>query len=396
MPKLTKSIVEAIPLPDQRPTLVWDDRIAGFGIKVLASGARKYIFKYRTLGGRGAQQRWLSIGTHGAITVDQARSIALKTAAQIAAGGDPQRERMAVASHPTLTQLWDRFEKSDLLVTKPTTQRDYRYLWTRLIKPKLGSIKVRDIKRADAERLHKGLAARPYQANRMLGLLSRLLNLPDAVEWREEVANPCKEVRKFKEEPRQRFLDDAEITAVQDAIAELSSTGHISRDAGNALLLLLLTGARSTEIKTAEWAWVDWQRKLIALPKSKTGARTIYLNDMALEVLQRQREQSAASDYVFPGRDPAKPLHNLRKPWSRVCDAAGLVGVRVHDLRHTAASIAIGAGASLAVIGRLLGHTQAQTTLRYAHLAADPALRAANLIGEAVRGSRASAEQKSS
>ena len=119
MAKLTKTLVEAIPVPDQSPTFVWDDRIAGFGIKVLASGSRKYILKYRTAGGRGAQQRWLSLGTHGAITVDQARVIALKASAQVAAGDDPQQERRAVAKHPTLTQLWEQFEQSDLPLKKP-------------------------------------------------------------------------------------------------------------------------------------------------------------------------------------------------------------------------------------------------------------------------------------
>ena len=393
MAKLTKTLVETIPVPDQRPTFVWDDRIAGFGIKVLASGSRKYVLKYRTAGGRGAQQRWLSLGTHGAITVDQARVIALKASAQVAAGEDPQQERRAVAKHPTLTELWVQFEQSDLPLKKPNTQRDYRYLWTQSIKPKLGSSKVREIKRHEVGLLHKGMTGRPYQANRMLALLSRLLSLAEALEWRDQGTNPCKFVPKFKEEPRQRFLNRDEVATIQDVIESLCGTGEISDEAGNALLLLLLTGARSTEIKTAKWSWVDWQRKIIALPDSKTGARTIYLNDMAIEVLERQRAGGVASDYVFPGRDSTKPIHNLRKPWSRVCQAAGLTGVRVHDLRHTAASIAIGAGASLAIIGRLLGHTQPQTTSRYTHLAADSALRAANLVGEEVRGARASPDQ---
>lgn len=384
MPKLTKTVVEAVPVPSQQPAFAWDDRISGFGVKVLPSGSRKYILKYRVAGGRGAQQRWLSIGTHGAITADQARAFAQQASAKIAAGADPQRERQAVAKQPTLTQLWEEFVKSELPLKKAATQRDYTSLWQRLIKPKLGAKRVQEITRREVGTFHKGLASRPYQANRALAVLSRLMNLAEKWDWRQQGTNPCKFVGKFKESSRERYLNAEEIANVSAVIKHMSATGEITPDAGNLLILLLLTGARKSELANAEWEWVGDERKVITLPDSKTGPRPLYISDAAAVVLERQRTQRDGSKYIFPGRDRDKPIHNLRKPWLRVCEAAGLSGIRIHDLRHTAASIAVGKGVSLAVIGRLLGHTQPQTTQRYAHLADDPALHAANLIGNAV------------
>ena len=153
-----------------------------------------------------------------------------------------------------------------------------------------------------------------------------------------------------------------------------------------AIQLLLLTGARLNEMLSARWQWLDWDRCVINLPDSKTGAKPIYLSDAALSVLRilDDRHDRVASDYIIKGRHHGKPLVNLAKPWRRLCAAADLQGVRLHDLRHTAASIGVGSGVSLPIMGRLLGHTQPQTTQRYAHVDSDPALTAANRIGEAV------------
>ena len=147
-----------------------------------------------------------------------------------------------------------------------------------------------------------------------------------------------------------------------------------------------MTAARVTEITQAKWEWVDFEAQVLALPDSKTGRRPVYLSPVAVNLLKSQlattRDQK--SEYIFPGRSEGKPLHNLRKPWGKVCTAAKIEGVRLHDLRNTAASIAVGQGVSLPVIGRLLGHSQTQTTQRYAHVDADPALQAAKIVGDIV------------
>lgn len=177
------------------------------------------------------------------------------------------------------------------------------------------------------------------------------------------------------------------------AIRELTDAGELEPRAGNAMKLLLLTGARLNEVLTAKWSWVDWTRNVIDLPDSKTGQKPVYLSAAAVTVLKLQQQNAPEksvstaielSEFIFPGRSAGKHMVNLRKPWLRVCERARIEGVRLHDLRHTAASIAVGEGASLPVIGRLLGHSQAQTTLRYAHVDADPALAVANQIGDIV------------
>ena len=133
----------------------------------------------------------------------------------------------------------------------------------------------------------------------------------------------------------------------------------------------------------------DWDHSVIRLPDSKTGAKPLYLSDSALQVLKSQQvtTRNPDSDYVFPGAKRDGHIINLSKPWKLICEEAELTNVRIHDLRHTAASIAVGQGVALPIIGRLLGHSQAQTTARYAHVDNDPALAAANIVGDALKGS---------
>lgn len=384
MSRLTKSFVESIPTPEGRPTFVWDEKLSGFGIKVLPSGSRKYVLKYRTHGGRAATQRWLGLGSHGAVTCDQARSLAQQALAAVAAGSDPQAQRKAIATAPTVSDVWNEYKVKHLAMRKPSTQSGYKAIWADRIKPAFGNRRVKDLGRKEVDDFHKKLSATPYQANRVLALLSKLLNLAEAWEWRVQGTNPCRFVEKFSESPRQRFLSGNEIAAIKAASAQLLSKSEITANAACILELLLHTGARSGELASAQWAWVDWNAQIIMLPDSKTGPKPIYLSDPAVALLRQQYTRSQDQAFIFPGRSPGKHIHNLRKPWARICSKAGLSGVRVHDLRHTAASLALGSGSSLAIVGRLLGHSQAQTMLRYAHLESDPALRAANLIGASI------------
>ncbi|UVI38802.1 tyrosine-type recombinase/integrase [Qipengyuania spongiae] len=386
MPKLTKTFVDSLAIPESQPTFAWDDKVSGFGIKVLPSGKRKYVLKYRTHGGRSGRQRWLALGTHGPVTADQARVLAKSALATVAEGGDPQDNRQATATAPTLADVWSRYERDHLCLRKKSTQRNYETIWRDRVKPAFGKQRVQDITRGDVDAFHKRLSNIPYQANRILALLSKLMNLAEEWEWREGT-NPCRHISKFREKPRQRFLTLSEIAEVRKASDRLAATGEITQSAANILELLLLTGARSGELASARWEWVDWDTQVIALPDSKTGEKTIYLSNSAIEVLREQYARSHDQEYIYPGRSAGKHIHNLRKPWARICQEAGLEGVRVHDLRHTAASLALGSGTSLAIVGRLLGHSQVQTTLRYAHLDTDPALQAANSIGDRIRPS---------
>lgn len=384
MPRLTKTVVDQAFPRTAGAYYVWDDKIAGFGVRIFPSGAKRYVFKYRSHGGgRSAPQRWLAVGTHGAITAEQARTLAQQASYAVLNGEDPQAAKIAGRVAPTLIDVWSRFERDYLPLLKAQTARTYRSEWRDYIEPNLGSMKVAAISRSDVDRLHKQLRNTPYGANRVLALCSRLFSLAEAWEWRSQGSNPCRFVQRFPERARTRFLSADELIRVGTALNAQVAEGRILPAAARAIRLLLLTGARLNEILTAKWEWVIWEANVIALPDSKTGAKPIYIGDEAMIVLKEQQVASADrnSDYVFPGRSHGHMI-NLGKSWKRVCAAANITGVRLHDLRHTAASIAVAQGATLPIIGRLLGHSQAQTTMRYAHVDTDPAIRAANLIGK--------------
>ena len=387
MPKLTKRSVEAVPIGLRSPNYEWDDQLPAFGIKVLPSGSRRYVLKYRVgAGGRTATQRWVTLGTHGAITCDQARDLAQKILAAVARGDDPQEQKFTQRNAPRMSDIWERFENEQLPLKKPSTIKDYRQVWRDVIGPELGSRLVIDIRSDAVDRLHKKQIATPYQANRSLALLSRLFSLAEAWGMRDLGSNPCQHVERFKETPRERYLSNAELSRVGEEIENMLHEGDLYAEAAAAIRLLLLTGARLNEVLQARWEWVSFENRLIMLPESKTGKKNLFLSFEAIKVLEwiRTVSREPQSPYILPGRSRGKPLNNLSKSWRRLCERAQLTGVRLHDLRHTAASIAAGQGASLSLIGRLLGHSQAQTTLRYAHVDLDPALRLADQLGNAV------------
>lgn len=385
MGKITKRSVDALVAVNDKPGFLWDDTLSGFAVKVLPSGAKKYLVKYRTEGGgRAAPQRWLTLGSHGQLTPDQARLLAQQALAAVARGEDPQALKVQKRNALSMDGLWRRFSNEHLTLRKQKTRYDYEGLWRVIVKPRLGSFVVDKVTRSDIDRLHKSMKKAPYRANRALALLSRLMTLAEVWEIRPAGSNPCKHIERFKEIPRNRYLGADELSRMGNSMREMVKVGELSPDAANAVRLLLLTGARLNEVLTSQWEWIDRSRRILALPDSKTGAKPIYLSEAALAVLDDQRQRSSNSQFIFPGAGVEGRMINLRKPWTRICRRAKLEGVRLHDLRHTAASVAVGQGASLPVIGRLLGHSQAQTTQRYAHVDADPALRVANAVGEAM------------
>ena len=385
MPKITKRTVDALTADGDKPAYLWDDQLSGFGVKALPSGSKRYVVKYRTHGGgRSAPQRWLTLGTHGRITPDQARDMARQALAAVARGEDPQGTKFQQRSAPTLREVWQRFEEEHLERKKPSTKVEYESQWENVIKPKFGRSKVESLSRSDIDRFHKSMKATPYRANRILALLSRLMSLAEAWEWRQQGTNPCQHIDRFPEEARTQFLSVEELQRIGRALEELVAEKEIWPTAAHAIELLLLTGARKNEILGAKWAWVDWERGILNLPDSKTGAKPVYLGEAAIDLLKRQQQQGLAGPFIFPSRKGGKHFVNLRKAWVQVCERAEVEGFRLHDLRHTAASIAVGKGVSLPVIGKVLGHSQAQTTSRYAHVDTDPALRAVNEIGNVV------------
>jgi integrase len=385
MPKLTKTLVENA-LPTKKPHFIWDSQQPGFGVKILPSGKRNYIVKYRNGGGRSARQRWYLVGTHGAITLDIARDMAKQVQAAVARGEDPQANKASFRESPTMNDLWVRFKSDHLARLKDRTADGYKQIWRLHVERPLGKMRVADITRDDVYRIHRMIANSPYQANRTVAMLSKMFNLAERWGMRLDGSNPCRLIEKYKEHSRERFLNAGEIENLGQSLREGLSRQEETPQMTGAIQLLLLTGARVSEILGAQWDWVDWERRVIELPDSKTGAKPIYLSEPAIGVLKGLQALPIASEnpFIIPGRVEGMPLVNLRKPWGRIRARAGLDDVRIHDLRHTAASIAVSHGLGLPIVGRLLGHSQASTTQRYAHVDIDPALAAANQIGETV------------
>jgi len=376
-PKITKRTVDQLS-PGSRDRILWDREVRGFGIRCRPSGAKHYVLKMRV----GGRQRWLTIGRHGSPwTPDNARREALRLLGLKAAGHDPASERDRQKGATTIAELGKRFLHEYVPQhCKPRTAEEYQRAVEKYINPILGRHRIADLTRSDVARLHHHHRDRPYQANRSLAVLSKMMNLAEAWGLRLDGSNPVRHVKKYREDKRERYLNKAELQRLGAVLADAQTKATESPFAVAAIGLLVLTGARLVEILTLRWEYVDLQNEVLRLPDSKTGAKLIYLNAAAINLL-RIMPRMAGNPYVIAGRKPGARLINLQKPWRRIRGKANLADVRIHDLRHSFASVAAGTGMSLPMIGKLLGHSQPATTARYAHLAVDPIRAASNLIG---------------
>jgi len=375
--KITKRIVDQL-TPGET---VWDTEVKGFGVRCRPSGAKYYGVKTR-IGGR---QRWITIGRHGSpCTADSARAEALRILGQKAAGKDPASERDQKKQAVSVKELCERF-LADYAGThvKAKTAKDYEHLVRKLIIPALGRHRIADVKRPDVSKFHHDLRDRPYLGNRALAVLSKMFNLAEQWGLRDDNTNPCRHLAKFRENKRERYLTDGELKRLGEVLTEAEASNAESPYMIAAIRLLILTGARLSEITTLRWEHVDLEHRLLRLPDSKTGKKDVVLNDAALDVLRRL-PRALDNPYVIVGGRSGHHLVNVKGPWGRLRKKAGLDDLRIHDLRHSFASVAASMGESLPIIGKLLGHTQAQTTARYAHLQMDPLRAASNAIGVAV------------
>jgi integrase len=382
--RITKRSVEAMVLRES-DYIVFDADLAGFGVRVMPSGKRFFLVQYR----RHGRTRRVMIGPFGPVTAEEARRQALKLLGQAATGDDPADARDRLRQSMTLKELGERFMREHVEVRcKPSTQREYRRSVDLFLTPFFGIQRVRTVSRADVAEFHGSLSHIPYQANRSLATLSKMMRLSELWGLRDPHTNPCEQIEKYPERKRERFLSPREIARLGKALNTAVESGRESPHAVAAFRLLLLTGCRLGEIQTLQWQHVFLEECELRLPDSKTGAKTIYLGSAAVGTLQTIPRFDGNS-FVIAGKNIGAHLTDLQHPWRRVRAAAGLPDVRIHDLRHTFASGGIAAGEGLPMIGKLLGHTQVQTTARYAHLASDPVKRAADKIAGAIAESLA-------
>lgn len=424
--RITKRAVDALKCPPGRDRVfLWDDDLAGFGVAALPSGKKVYVAQYRQHG----RSRRVKIGDHGRLTPDEARSAAKQVLGAVEGGHDPIGQRRDGRAARTLAQVAKDFLALHAKAKrKPRTADEYDRILEVHILPALGSRIMADIGRVDLSRLHSNLSGSPGAANRVVALFSAIWN------WaakRDEVAaadNPARQIERYPEKGRERYLTVEELRRLGKALRDAETVGlpwlidesapkakHIPKDkrsrvidpyAVAAIRLLMLTGARLREILDARWDYIDWTRGLMFLPDSKTGRKTIYLNDATVAVL-RSIPSIDGNLHIIPGEIKKAARADLKRPWAAIANAAGLVengakpstkgkapkpkggkpasnlrlSVRLHDLRHTFAAMGAGSSLGLPVIGKLLGHSQPTTTQRYAHLDSDPMHRAANLIG---------------
>ena len=376
--KITKRSVDALkPAADGAEVVLWDTELKGFGIRVQRGGAKSYVLHYRAGIGRGAPLRKLTIGRHGSPwTPERARTEAKKLLGLIEDGADPAADKIARKEAPTMNELAERFLAEHAEAKrKASTAAEYRRLLDNIILPPLGKRKVADVARADVTKLHHANRTAPYQANRVLAVLSKMFNLAERWGLRPDGSNPCSHVEKFAEHKRERMLSPAELARLGGALTAHDGSPY----AVAAVKLLVFTGARLGEVLGLRWDWIDIERGEARLPDSKSGAKTLHLPPPALALLA-ELPRLDGNPHVIAGAKAGAALVNLEKPWRAIRGAAGLDDVRLHDLRHAFASVAVSSGMGLPIIGKMLGHTQPATTARYAHLASDPVKAAAAAV----------------
>jgi integrase len=370
--KFTQKLIDQLPPPPPEAKAkaieYTDTEVVGLKLEVSKSGRKFYYFRYTFNG----QKRGMKIGEHGAITVVEARKQALELRGQVNRGIDPQEEKTARRAVPTFQEFAQTEYLPYARQHKRSANGDESKIRLHLV-PKFGRRKLDEITTRDIQLYHAEIKTShcAATANRHLSLLSKLFKL--AMQWERIAKNPCSGVKKFKENnQRERFLSQDEIQRMFKAMAD-----EPNRVAVAALKFLLLTGLRKEEGLQAKWEHVDLERGTLYLPHTKSGkSRHVVLNPEALSLLQQQ-ERLPENPYVFPGKVKGQALNNPTKAFKRILEAAGIENLRIHDLRHSFASLAVNAGATLYQVQHLLGHASAQTTQRYAHLT-DGALRQAS------------------
>ena len=383
MKKLTEAFIESLPA-DGRDSIVFDPSLPGFGIRTTASGKKLFVARARINGKR----RYISLGAFPETKLAKARRDAERSLGAIKDGQDPALERAArlkaiEAGETTVAVLAERW-MTEIVIPKrkPRTAEDYRRLVDQKIVPTFGNLLVAGVGRDDVIRWHGSMAGTPRRANYAMATLKALLNFAEDVGLRPPHSNPCRRVEMYREGKRERFLSEAEIGKAAEAIASAERDGKIGPHAAAGLRLALFTGARSGEIKAAKWSHLDKVRKIIRLPDSKTNEpRTIHLSDAAMEVINGLPRVGA---YIIAGARDDGGFANLTRSWIVARAYGGLNDVRLHDLRHSYASLAAAQGVSLQMIGKLLGHKVAATTMRYAHLARDAAATVNDELGAAM------------
>lgn len=402
--RLTDALVRRAEPPETKQAFTWDSETRGFALRVTAGGAKSFVLDYRVAG----RQRRITIGRYPDWSVAAARAEARELKRAASRGSDPMGERHAERATPTVRDLWTRYRDEHLANKAPRSRADQATMWEGLILPAFGTRRLNNVGRSDVAALHRSITrdrGTPVRANRVVEVLRKAFNL--AIEWGWCTENPAIGVVRNREDQRHRYLSQDELARLFAALDR-----HPERVSASAIKFLALTGARKSEVLGARWEMFDLAAGVWTKPAAFTKQRKqhrVPLSAAALEIL-REMQQLGGGNYVFPGRKSTEPLTDIKKSWESACRSAGLTvaeprrgrdgrpvlgadgkplmverpSARIHDLRHTFASLLVSGGKSLPLIGAMLGHTQPQTTARYAHLYDEALREAADTVSAAL------------
>lgn len=408
MAKLTKRTVDTAN-PTSKPRFVWDGELTGFGLRVLPTGVKSFVVQYRTATGRS---RRMTLGRYGALTPDEARKLARTALLEVSQGGDPVADRQSRRHAETMRELLQRYLVEHVEVhNKSRTQAEVRRLVEKIIEPAIGHLAVKSVTRSDIEKLHRSLGSTPRQANFVLSVLSKVFNLAEHWDIRNEHSNPTRGIKRYPENARERFLSEPELAALGQSLREAETVGlpwiikadpdrrkHVRKDASeqrtpmNPIAIavfktLLLTGARLSEVLELQWVHVDQENALLALPARKGQGRKAHpVSQAAISTISGLPRQ-AGSPFVFPS--PTDPKRHISKEyietcWQRLRAHAGIDDVRIHDLRHTVGTYAAQTGVNAFSVSHLLRHRNLSMTDRYVGPDQDPIRALSEAVGERI------------
>jgi integrase len=380
---LTEAIIKRLAKPATGNKVYYDADVPGFGIRITAGGTKAFIFNYRVRG--TGRERRITVGRYPNWTVGAARKEARQLQQTVDQGGDPLGDIETERSAPTVADLCDRFEAEHLPRKRAGTIQAYKLILTKHIRPHFGAhTKVADVVFSDIDALHRKISksGAPYAANRTHAVLSKMFSL--AVRWNMRRDSPCRGIERNYEAKRKRYLSGDELARLTAALADWPD-----RQFANIVRMLLLTGARRGEVLAMRWADVDLGTGTWTKPASTTKQRVdhvVPLSAPARQLLaeiqtQQASEHRALGEFVFPSHGATGHTVEIWYAWLALCKSAGIANLRLHDLRHSFASQLASGGASLPLIGALLGHSNPTTTHRYAHLFDDPQRAAVERVG---------------
>jgi integrase len=383
--KLTKKSIDAFEATGKLEYL-WDMEVKGFGVVITPAGSKSFILNYRNQDNRSRRK---TIGKYGHLTVEQARDFARELTYRIVKGEDPVQQDEMQRSQPTFAEVAQRFlDDHSSIRSRPATHASNIQILAHMVLPHFGKMKIRSIERKDIYDYLAKNRHRPIGANRSLAAMSSIMSKAELWGYRDRNSNPCFGVERFPENRRERFLNEQEFAALESAMQRAERNLTESPHVLAMFRIMMHTGCRPGEARHLKWDYVDLANRVIRLPKEATKEKrpkTLFITPYIEGVLKNIRRMEGNPYVVVSERNDGKPIMDVKKPWDRIKKAAGITTeLHLHDLRHSHASMANALGYSLPMIGALLGHTQAQTTLRYAHLATDHLRKAAEDISNRI------------